>query len=218
MIIKKYGIELVRLSEQDLELVRQKRNSPQIKNKMFFQKEISPEEQISWFQSIQNGKNYYFIIKNKGEKVGLIHGIIRSYTKKIAEGGMFIWDANCLKSHIPVIASVCMTDMTFLIMKMNKTLAEIRNDNLTAINYNLGIGYRIVKEEAENNKILMELTQKDYFEKAAKVRETVKKISRETGDLTWDNIEINPKDYEKLYHKLPDYLRKEILQKIDLAS
>lgn len=215
MKIKKYGIELVRLSEEDIEMVRQKRNTPEIKRKMFFQKDISKEEQISWFTSVNNEKNYYFIIKIEDRKVGLVHGKIQSFTEKIAEGGMFIWDKNSLGSHIPVIASICMADLTFLIMKMYKTLAEVRQDNTKAIAYNLAIGYSIFEELPEKDKVLMELTKENYFKNASKLRETVKKIAKDPTDLSWDDIEINPQDYEMLYQKLPEYLKKVIIQKID---
>lgn len=45
MIIKKYGITLERLTEADIELVRQHRNSELIRRRMFYQKQITEEEQ-----------------------------------------------------------------------------------------------------------------------------------------------------------------------------
>lgn len=215
MKVKKFGIELKRLTRDDIELVRQKRNSPEIKRTMFFQKTISKEEQIAWFNSVNNEKNYYFIIKANGKKVGLIHGKIHSYTEKIAEGGMFIWDKACLDLHIPAIASVCMADLTFLIMKMDKTLAEVRKDNTKVINYNLALGYEIVEDNTEEGKILMELTRTAYFKKASKIRNVIKKTAQDFVDLSWDDIEIAPQDYKKLYHNLPEYLKKEVAKKID---
>jgi len=215
MIIKKYGITLARLTAEDIELVRIKRNSPAIQSKMFFQKPIAEQEQKEWFQSINNEKNYYFIIQSSGEKVGLIHGKIHSYDDKVAEGGMFIWDEKCLGSHIPVIASVCMADLTFFIMKMDKTIAEVRTDNLRALKYNLELGYHITEKLKDSNKVLMELTKESYFQSAKKIRETVKKIAKDHSDLSWEDIDITGVDFDKLYQNIPDYLKNEVIKKIN---
>ncbi len=215
MIINKYGITLTRLTAEDIELVRIRRNSPAIQSKMFFQKTISQQEQKKWFHSINNEKNYYFIIQSNGEKVGLIHGKIHSYSDKIAEGGMFIWDEKCLGSHIPVIASVCMADLTFLIMKMDKTIAEVRTDNPRALKYNLELGYHITEKLKDSDKVLMELTKESYFENAQKIRETVKKIAKDNSDLSWDDIDISGVDFDKLYQNLPEYLKNEVVKKVN---
>ena len=214
MIIEKYGIVLKRLTEEDIELVRIKRNSPEIQEKMFYQKTISEQEQKEWFDSINNELNYYFVISYNGEKIGLINGKIHSYSGRVAEGGMFIWDERYIGSHVPVIASVCMADLTFLIMKMDKTIAEVRTDNPRAVKYNLDLGYHIVEKLKDSNRVLMELTKEIYLQNAAKIRETVKKISKDLTDLSWDDIDVDSENYEKLYRKLPDYLKNEIMEKI----
>ncbi len=71
MIIKKYGITLERLTEADIELVRQHRNSELIRRRMFYQNQITEEEQKKWFAKINNDLNYYFLILHKGKKIGL---------------------------------------------------------------------------------------------------------------------------------------------------
>ena len=60
MIVRKYGITLRRLALEDIELVRQKRNSQEIRQVMHFKDEITPEMQLKWFESINNFENYYF--------------------------------------------------------------------------------------------------------------------------------------------------------------
>ncbi len=214
MIIRKYGIELIRLKEEDIELVREKRNSPEIQRKMFYQRDISKEEQLTWFYSINNEKNYYFIIKVHQKKVGLIHGKIHSYDERIAEGGMFIWDEESLGSHIPVIASVCMADLTFMVMKMEKTIAEVRKDNPKALNYNLELGYQVVGEDNDSKKVMMELTREDYFLSSEKLREMVKRISKDETNLSWDDIEVDEDYYQELYYNLPEYLKSEVNKKL----
>lgn len=216
MIIKKYGIELHRLSIDDIELVRQKRNDKVIREKMFYQKNISIEEQREWFKSINNIYNYYFVIKYEGRKIGLIHGKVLSYKEKIAEGGIFIWDSDYLNTYIPVIVSICMTDITFLIIKMEKTIADVRTDNKVAINHNLKLGYKIIQKFEKEKRLRIELNKDDYFKKASVVRNFVKKISGDSSDIGWCDIQLHKLDYEKKYNGYPRYLQDEFDKKLNI--
>jgi len=112
MIVRKYGITLRRLKEEDIELVRQMRNLVAIRNKMFFQETITPEMQIKWFNSINNKNNGYFIIEVEGKKIGLIHGKNLDFEKRTCEGGIFIWDENHIGGFGPSLASVIMNYWT----------------------------------------------------------------------------------------------------------
>jgi len=216
MIIEKYGLRLERLREKDIELVRQKRNDREIARRMFYQKPISVEEQKQWFHTINTITDYYFLMHYKNEKVGLIHGNILSFENRIARGGLFIWDKKYQHSHLPVIASVCLTDITFLIMGMQKTLAEVRSDNKNALRYNLKLGYVIKEEQKDGHKLKLELTRKDYFERAAPIRKMVKRISRDESDISWDDLNLAPQLYAAhLYTGLPDYIQHKVDDKLN---
>ena len=69
MIIQKGDIRFIRLKEEDIELVREWRNSPEITQYMEFRDFISEDMQQDWFESIDTIYNLYFIIEYKGEKV-----------------------------------------------------------------------------------------------------------------------------------------------------
>lgn len=214
MIINKYGITLTRITEEDIEMVRYHRNSDFVRSKMFYQKIISKEAQKKWFQSINNDANYYFIIHYKNKKVGLVHGTITSFESKSAKGGVFIWEQEAINSHLPVLASVCMADMTFLIMDMNYTLAEVRMDNEKAIKYNISFGYKIVKELKNEKKVIMQLSKENYLAASNIVRQMVKRISNETTDLNWDDISFPEILPEKLYKNLPLDLTEKLNNKL----
>jgi hypothetical protein len=207
MIVKKYGIELHRLKLDDIELVRQKRNEKAIREKMFYQKIITFEEQKSWFESINNIYNYYFVIHYKNKKVGLIHGKIHSFEERVAEGGIFVWDEEAYNSIIPVISSVCMADITFFMMNMKKTLADVRIENKIALEYNLKLGYEVVSEHEKENRLRLELTKDNYLKKSKKIRAIVKKIGKDDTDVSWDDISLPVKDIGKIYEGLPSYIQ-----------
>ncbi len=60
MIIKGFAVTLSRLTIDDIELVRQWRNSETVRQFMEFREEITPEMQIKWFKSIDNEINNYY--------------------------------------------------------------------------------------------------------------------------------------------------------------
>lgn len=215
MIIKKYGIELQRLTAKDIELVRQHRNSAFIKAKMFYQETITESEQKTWFNSIDNDLNYYFLIIYKNEKVGLIHGKIESFENKTSEGGIFIWKKNILNTHIPVIASICMNDLSFLIMTIEQIKVKVKKDNSIALNYNLNMGFRITEEPSEKDQIVMTLSKEDYFLNFGPTRKLIQKISDDFSDLSWDDIYFPKKISEHLYKSLPSFLKHKVERKLD---
>lgn len=210
MIIKKYGITLERLTEVDIELVRQHRNSELIRKRMFYQKLITEEEQKMWFQSINNDFNYYFLILHKGKKIGLTHANIVSYEEGISNGGIFIWEPTAMQSHLPIIASVCATDLIFFLVKMKRSMAEVRADNKIALEYNQKFGYKIVTERSDNEKYVLELTPESYLETAKTIREMVKKMSGDFSELTWNDLELPKKKPAGIYENLPTYLSEHI--------
>ena len=61
--LEQYGITLKRITEEDIELIRIKRNTPEIRTRMAYRKKISEAEQKLWFQGINNHLNYYFLIQ-----------------------------------------------------------------------------------------------------------------------------------------------------------
>ena len=68
MIINKYGVKLTRLTLDDIELVREKRNSDTIREKMVYQEQVSKQQQLEWFRSIDNVNNIYLLIHVEGKK------------------------------------------------------------------------------------------------------------------------------------------------------
>lgn len=210
MIIRKYGITLERLTEDDIELVRQHRNSELIRKRMFYQKQITEEEQKKWFATINNDFNYYFLILHRGKKIGLTHCTIKSYEEGISSGGIFIWEPTAMQSHLPIIASVCATDLIFFLVKMKKSMAEVRADNKIALEYNQKFGYKIVEELSDDEKFVLELTPENYLSTAKTIREMVKKMSNDFSELSWDDIEFPKKKPVGLYENLPDYLAEHV--------
>lgn len=215
MKISKLGITLSRLTYDDIELLREKRNLFPIRKKMFYQKKISKEEQKIWFKSINNHLNYYFIISNNESKVGLIHGKIISFEKGIAEGGIFLWEDGEGYEFISVKASLIMAELTFNLLGLNETQAKVRTDNPKAIAYNKLLGYNILyQNEVETS---MTLSKEGYHASSNKIKKGLSSLIDFEFDLSWKDICIN-QWVPEWYDKLPLTLKNIILTQIESNS
>ncbi len=189
MIITGYNIELHRLREIDIEMVRGWRNSPHISQHMEYKEYITPAMQEKWFQSIENVHNNFFIIITKGEKIGLINGSQIDWEKKeTMNGGIFIWNEEYWDTLIPLLSSILLTDISFLI-GMERTYVKIMRNNAYAIQFNKQLGYELLdnQETKENQQYV--LTKKNYFEKTDKFRKTLQKISSQIYTIRIKNKE-----------------------------
>jgi UDP-4-amino-4,6-dideoxy-N-acetyl-beta-L-altrosamine N-acetyltransferase len=190
MRISKYGVSLIRLTEEDLELVRHWRNADEIKKYMNFQEYITPEMQKKWFDSINNPENFYYIIEYKGDKIGLINDKNINWKEKTAEGGLFIWDKRYVNSVVPIMISFLVLEIAYFLLGWNKTYIKVRKDNLRAIEYNKTLGYQVMSETVDEGFISMMLDKKNFCEKADKLRRLISPVSEnEKIVLTFEKID-----------------------------
>jgi RimJ/RimL family protein N-acetyltransferase len=170
MEITKYGISLKRLCEEDIELVRQWRNSQQINQFMEYREQISPEMQKKWFKSIDNADNYFFIIEYKGEKIGLVSTNNVDKEKGSSDGGIFIWDKKYYETFVPVWASLTLLESNFAVFRAQKSFIKVLKTNKRAQQLNLHLGYQLMpgQEEIENQNY--ELNKERFLSKSKKLR------------------------------------------------
>lgn len=221
MIVRKYGIELHRLIKENIELVRTKRNSDAIRQHMFYRGIITPEEQEKWFESICNIYNYYFVIHYRGKKIGLIHGKNVDYEKRTAEGGIFIWEEEYWTSFVPALASVTMIELTFNILSLKATYAEVLNTNMRSKAYNEQLGYTLHSEDKSTGKEIYVLTHENYIAKGTKIKQAVQHITKDHSPLTWKDLDfstVTREEVHQLYEPMPAYLKEEISRLISLHA
>lgn len=200
MIIRKYGIELHRLTRDDIELVRVMRNRDDIRSRMFEQELITKEQQERWFESIDNMFNYYFIIQHEGRKVGLIHGKNSDFDRRENEGGIFIWEPSLLGTGIASKVSICFIECSFELLLMERIIARVRRDNSPAYNYNLSLGY--VPDPVRGEPYL--ILTRDAFRKKAPYLRWLASGARNSAPLSIDDVEApDVMRYRHLYEDLP---------------
>lgn len=174
------GITLRRLRREDIELVRQHRNSPEIQKRMEFRDEITREQQEKWFASIDNDNNFYFLIDWHGEAVGMIYGSKMDWNlRETGNGGIFIWEQSVLETNVPMLAALLLSDFSFII-NLRRIHAYILSDNARAIAFNTGLGYQLQPGQESLYKQHYILTKHTFEDKAGKL---LRILTRKHGDV-----------------------------------
>jgi RimJ/RimL family protein N-acetyltransferase len=189
MIVNGFGITLERLTEKDLALVREKRNSKLVAQFMEFQDYITAEMQQEWFNSINNIHNLYYIISYKNKKIGLINGAKIDWIKmETGSGGIFIWEEELWQTTVPLMANLVLMDLS-LLFGLKKSFIKVMNDNKRAIQYNLSLGYTVWAADATEKSKIYVLDNARYLEKTKIFRNYLNKNYGETFDLIVDDPE-----------------------------
>lgn len=163
MIVEQYGLRYLRVTENDLELLRYWRNQSYIRDTMQFKEYITPQMQKAWFNKINNKHNYYFIIETDGKKVGLINCKDAAPDTKLAEGGIFIWEKSYWGTSVPAFASLTMLQAVFEIFKSGDgSIATVACNNKPALDFNEMLGYEITGKTPDENYYKLHLTKEKY--------------------------------------------------------
>jgi RimJ/RimL family protein N-acetyltransferase len=183
MQLNKYGIQLKKIVRQDLELIREKRNSKEIMRRMVYRKEISKEEQIDWFNSINNIHNSYYLIIAEDKPIGLINDKNINWQTRTSEAGLFIWDEALLFSPYPVLAGYILMEFGYELLNWDSTEITVLTENKHAIEYNVSMGFEI--SESNHDITSMQFTRQSYI---STLRKEILKTTRLYGNnplLIW---------------------------------
>jgi len=194
MIVRKYGITLRRLALEDIELVRQMRNSEEIRRVMQFRDEITPEMQLKWFESINNFENYYYIVEYQGNKVALINDKKMDWQARTSESGLFFWDKDYISTFIPILSSLVLLETGFYYLDWRTSYIHVIRDNFAAIGYCQQIGYELCEDQEDEENQLYFLSRENFEDKGRNIRRAAKTfMDEESGE---GYLLLEPKDYE----------------------
>lgn len=178
MQVKKYGLELVLLSKQDIELVRNWRNLPHVKNNMQYQETISAAMQQSWWQNLDKNTNLYFVIQSNTKKVGLVNLKDINLQLKTAEAGIFIGETEYLNSTIPVLATITIMELAFDVLKLKSLKAKIGVGNGKAVAFNEQLGYKAMLQQSHKEFKYYQTDVLAFKNAISKFRDTLNKLNQ----------------------------------------
>ena len=191
MIISKGKIRLIRLRREDIELVRQWRNSPAINRYMEYRGYISREQQEEWYESVNNDTNLYFIIEHEYKKIGMINARDINWEEKSCESGVFYWDEGVYNTPVPIMVAMILSETFVEIFEM-KVYARILRSNKRAIRYNTFMGFRLCEGQENVENQLYYLDRESYLKKAGKVRQAFYLLIERAPV----RLLLEPRDYE----------------------
>lgn len=196
MRICKYGISLVRLTHSRIEMVREWRNAPRIRNFMEYRETITPEMQEEWFARLNPESDFYFIIEYHQKPVGLIHTSGIDWTAQSGHSGLFIHRQELLGTHVPVLASLSMVDFFFHCCSLHTLHAKVMEENPVAIRYNAELGFKPSEPASGKRFRNYSLTKSDYISSTARLHILTKALHEEAH-----YVEIERDLYERLHSK-----------------
>lgn len=165
MILSGLGLQLKRIEQKDLELIRTWRNSKHVNEQMFFQDNISSKQQKIWFEGINNASNYYFLILDNGLPRGLIYAKDVDESTLCGEGGIFIGDPAHMSSDLAGRAACLLLVFCFKFLKVTSSKISVKSTNIWALNFNDYLGYKSTR--VNGDKIEMAMDSKDFEGSAA---------------------------------------------------
>jgi hypothetical protein len=187
--LEQFEVKLKRITINDLELLRQWRNSDFVRSKMVLKDIISKDQQLAWFKSIDNALNYYFIIEFEQKNVGVINAKNFSLENGFGEGGIFIGEPEYESSFAAVYASLCLLNFVFYgLENIHKSKVRILKSNERAIQYNKLLGYEILENQKDDDSLLMELTKENFLSKGIKLNKAAAIFCEDKLDLKWKGV------------------------------
>ena len=182
MIIKGNKVSLKLIEKEDIELIRNWRNSKDVNQFFQFRGYISKAQQKKWFKKVStSGRDYFFLIIVDGEPIGLTEIKNIDWDRREGETGIFIAKDEYKNALVSFEASYLIGRHFFETLNLLKAKIEILESNQRALRYNKALGFKEFgkREETIDGEIckvvLLEISQNEY-NKLAKERERLLKL------------------------------------------
>lgn len=139
----KNKVTLNHITYDDLELIREWRTSPEVTHFMYTDPNISKEDQIKWFESLENNKSSkHMLFKYKDDPVGVVSLSDIDYTSKHCTWGIYVGNPKYQHRGLGALATFELICYTFDELKLNKMMSMVLAYNENAINLNESFGFR----------------------------------------------------------------------------
>ena len=137
------GIELLPLSEIDLELVRNWRNSPSVSQYMYTNEYISPEQQQNWFKKVSSDDSQkYWIVLFQGKKVGLVSIYSINQRFKWCHWGFYLGEEQERGQKIGSKVECFFLEYLFNTLHFNRVIGEVFALNSKGVAFHEKFGFR----------------------------------------------------------------------------
>jgi hypothetical protein len=132
---------------------------------MFYRGDITPAQQQKWFRSIDNERNFFFIVHYQGRKIGLNSIKDIDWTTRSGEGGIFIVPAELRQSLVVFRVAIPPLIWLFERENFNTVHAAVHPDNRRAIRYNMALGHTIDNNSLGSDVVRSHITRAAFASK-----------------------------------------------------
>jgi len=135
-------INLKELTKDDLELVRQWRNSKEVAVYMYTENYISKDQQIKWFEKINWDNSKYWVIEYDGKKLGLASINFIDRTLQSCYWAFYLGDTSVRGAGIGAKVEYNVLRFVFDELALNKLRCEVFVTNDKVIKMHEKFGFR----------------------------------------------------------------------------
>jgi len=175
MRISGYGIALIRLETEHLELVRQWRNQDFIRTRMQFQQIIEPADQINWFGRLHPENDWYFVAAAADQPFGLFHIKNIDPNTRSGEAGGFVGHPETVESILPAVAILLLMEFAFQTLYLDILEAKYHPDVPAIARLNKQMGYEVFMQE-DGGFVRARVDKARFFQQAGKFIQAARKF------------------------------------------
>ncbi|MDT0645914.1 UDP-4-amino-4,6-dideoxy-N-acetyl-beta-L-altrosamine N-acetyltransferase [Zunongwangia sp. F260] len=136
-------IELIPLAEEDLDIVREWRNSPEVSQYMYKDENITREQQEKWFKKVQQDESKkYWIIKYEGEELGVANLTEIDKWNSKCYWGFYLGNTSIRGKGIGAKIEYNVLNYVFGELKLNKLCGEVFSFNEKVVQMHEKFGFR----------------------------------------------------------------------------
>jgi RimJ/RimL family protein N-acetyltransferase len=170
MRFTRFGIALQRLESEDIELVRQWRNSSGVRPYMRYRELIGPNDQKLWFRDLDSERDWYFIARTGETAFALFNIKAIDWTAVCGEAGGFVGESRFIGRPEPAQATLALMDFAFQVLRLQFLKARYSSSLPRIARFNEQLGY-VVTYEDEVGFLYSQVTAERYLQCAASLRE-----------------------------------------------
>jgi UDP-4-amino-4,6-dideoxy-N-acetyl-beta-L-altrosamine N-acetyltransferase len=162
------------LQYDDKEMIRLWRNLPQVREYMFTDHLIGPEEHAAWFDRIFDNPSYrYWIIRCDEEDVGLLYIYDIDARNQRCEFGFYVIDANVRGKNVGMFAEYFALQYIFTELRFNKVCCPVLDFNRGVLRMHESFGFvqegrlrqHIVRSDGMHDVICLGLLKSEWEER-----------------------------------------------------
>jgi len=174
----RYGLELRAVKSEDIETLRQWRNSARVCSQMLNQQHISEQQQQHWFAGLNDDKlNVHASITFRQELIGYVKLTpLKSEPSDVVESGLYIGHERYIGHMIGFLSGVLVSTYCFEVAQCEYMQATVLPGNQTAIRFNQGLGYHQWGRSSEGN-ILMRANDVEFREAISPYRSILERFN-----------------------------------------